>query len=79
MQWPWVSHAESRQSAGDALDRPQAKSIAAKLTEAGGALERARARLDTPPELVDKLEHLEGEDDSRLRLLSWVDRHAEVA
>jgi hypothetical protein len=46
---------------GDALQSPEAQRISAKLAQAGGAIERVR--LYASPELVDKLEHLEGEED----------------
>jgi hypothetical protein len=76
MQWLGVAHADVRSlPGGDVLDRPQAKSIGAKLAQTSRATESAR--LDTSPQLVDKLEHFESEDD--VRLLARMDRHAEVA
>ena len=73
MQRPGVSYAG--RSTAAALDRPQAEHVSAKMARAGTALENAR--LDASPELIDKLEHLEGEEKGRL--LSLRDRHAEAA
>ena len=56
------------------LDRPQTEGISAKRTDTEGAMESARP--DTSAELVDKLKHLEGEDN--LGLLALIDRHAEM-
>ena len=73
MQRPGVSYAGSSTAA--TLDRSQAEHISAKLANAGIAIENAR--LDASPELIDKLEHLEGEE--KVGLLSLRDRHAEAA
>ena len=73
MQRPGVSYAGPTTAA--ALDRSQAEHISAKLADAGVAIENAR--LDALPELIDKLEHLEGEEN--VGLLSLRDRHAEIA
>jgi hypothetical protein len=70
-----VSYAGPPRPTDNALDRPQAKSISAKLADAGGAGESAR--LDASPKLIDKLKHLESEED--VCLLALMDRHAEIA
>lgn len=60
-----------------ALQRPEAQSIAAKRAYAAGTV--GRVRLNSSPKLVDKLEHLEGEEDAHRHVFALVDRHAEAA